>query len=121
MENDVEHRGVEITEAMRGNILVLSIRGRLDAISTPAAEKIIFERITKDKNKVVFNFSDVGYLSSAGMRLLLRTTKKLKTLSGKLVVCDVPENVMDVLKMSGFDHFIELSKTEEEALTHFRS
>ena len=114
MENDVE-----IKEEKKGDVLVLQIKGRLDAISSPAAEKKIFDLITNGKNKLLMNFSEVDYLSSAGMRLLLRTTKKLKSLSGKLVICDVSANVMDVLKMSGFDHFIELSRTQEEALKQF--
>lgn len=51
--------------------------------------------------------------------MLLSTIKKLKGLSGKLVVCSVTNNVMDVLKMSGFDHVLELSKNEEDALKKF--
>lgn len=110
---------VEIKEMQKGDILILQIKGRLDAISSQFAEKKIFDCITSGKNKLLLNFTDVDYLSSAGMRLLLRTTKKLKTVSGKLVVCSVTSNVMDVLKMSGFDHVIELSKTEEDALAMF--
>lgn len=114
MENDVD-----IKEFSKGDVLVLQISGRLDAISSPNAEKKIFDLITTGKNKVLMNFSNVDYLSSAGMRLLLRTTKKLKSLSGKLVICDVSPNVMDVLKMSGFDHFIVLSKNQDDALKQF--
>lgn len=110
---------VEITEQQEGDILLLHIKGRLDAISSPTAEKKILDQITDGHHKLVLDFTDVDYLSSAGMRLLLRTTKKLKTVSGKLIVCSVTSNVMDVLKMSGFDHVIELSSTSEEALQKF--
>lgn len=110
---------VEINEKQKGEILILKIKGRLDAIASPYAEKKIFDYINNGQSKLLFDFSQVDYLSSAGMRLLLRTTKKLQTLSGKLVVCSVTTNVLDVLKMSGFDHVIELSKSEEEGLNKF--
>ena len=110
---------VEITEKKQGEVLVIKMRGRLDAFSSPQAEKKVFECINRGDTKLLIDFGGIQYLSSAGMRMLLSTTKKLKTLSGKLVVCSVIPNVMDVLKMSGFDHVLELSKTEEDALGKF--
>jgi len=110
---------VELKEEKKGDVLILRIKGRLDAISSPAAEKKVFDCINSGQSKLLLDFAGVSYLSSAGMRMLLSTTKKLKTLSGKLVVCSITSNVMDVLKMSGFDHVLDLAKTEEEALRKF--
>jgi anti-sigma B factor antagonist/stage II sporulation protein AA (anti-sigma F factor antagonist) len=53
------------------------------------------------------------------MRMLLSSTKKLKGLQGRLLVSSITSNVMDVLKMSGFDHVLELFLTEDEALRQF--
>lgn len=110
---------VDIQEDKEGDILVLHFKGRLDAISSPAAEKTVFDYINAGHNKLLLDFAGVEYLSSAGMRMLLSTTKKLKATSGKLVVCTITTNVMDVLKMSGFDHVLELAKSEEEGLKKF--
>lgn len=110
---------VNLQEEKIGDVLVLRIKGRLDAVSTGSAEKRVFDFIDHGQNKLLLNFAEVDYLSSAGMRMLLATTKRLKPLSGKLVVCSVSTNVMDVLRMSGFDHVIELSKSEQDALNKF--
>lgn len=110
---------VEIKEEKKGDVFILRIKGRLDAISSPTAEKKVFESINSGQSKLLLDFAGVAYLSSAGMRMLLSTTKKLKSLSGKLIVCSISSNVMDVLKMSGFDHVLELTSTEEEALRRF--
>lgn len=110
---------VEVKEEQRGDILILHIRGRLDAISSPSAEKRVFDSINNGQHKLLMDFSGVSYLSSAGMRMLLSTTKKLKALSGKLAICSINQNVMDVLKMSGFDHVLELFPNEEDALRQF--
>jgi anti-anti-sigma factor len=110
---------IELKEDKKGDVLVIKIKGRLDAISSPSAEKKVFECINNGQNKLLLDFSGVTYLSSAGMRMLLSTTKKLKTLSGKLIVCSISQNVMDVLKMSGFDHVLDISQSEGEALRRF--
>lgn len=110
---------MDVKEETKGDILILRLNGRLDAISSPAAERKVFDYINNGQYKVLLNLAGVDYLSSAGMRMLLSVTKKLKALSGKLVVCAVTTNVMDVLKMSGFDHVLELTKTEEDGLRKF--
>lgn len=110
---------VDVSEEKRGDVIILRIKGRLDAISTGSAEKKVFDLINHGQSKLLLDFADVDYLSSAGMRLLLATTKKLKSMSGKLVICSVSTNVMDVLKMSGFDHILDVSKNEEDAMLKF--
>lgn len=111
---------VEIKEEHVEGVTILRFKGRLDAISSPAAEKKVFEHINDGQHNILLDFQGVDYLSSAGMRMLLSTTKKLKTISGKLVVCSININVMDVLKMSGFDHVLELAQNQEEGLRKFQ-
>jgi anti-sigma B factor antagonist/stage II sporulation protein AA (anti-sigma F factor antagonist) len=116
----VDNEGlIDVTEDIRDDVSILHIEGRLDAISSPLAEHKIFDYINQGKHKLLLDFSKVDYLSSAGMRMLLSTTKKLKALDGKLVVCSVTPNVIDVLRMSGFDHVLDLARTEEDGLRRF--
>lgn len=103
----------------KGSVLILRFKGRLDAVSSPMVERKIFETINEGRSNLILDMSHVEYLSSAGMRMLLSTTKKLRTMSGKLALCNVTTSVIDILKMSGFDHALLLFKTEEEALKHF--
>lgn len=110
---------IEIKEEKKGDVLVIRIKGRLDAITSPSTEKTLFERVNGGHHKILLDFGGVSYLSSAGMRMLLSTTKKLKSLSGKLMVCNINMDVMDILKISGFEHVLEISKTEDEALRKF--
>ncbi|MEC7840308.1 MAG: STAS domain-containing protein [Chlamydiota bacterium] len=111
---------VDIQEEQKDEVTVLRLKGRLDAISSPDAEKRVFEYINDGQHHILLDFQGVDYLSSAGMRMLLSTTKKLKTISGKLVICSVNVNVMDVLKMSGFDHVLDLAQGEDDGLRKFQ-
>jgi anti-sigma B factor antagonist/stage II sporulation protein AA (anti-sigma F factor antagonist) len=110
---------IDLREERKSGVLIVRIRGRLDALSSPIAERKVFESINKGEQKLLLDFAGVTYLSSTGMRMLLSTTKKMKSLPGRIAVCSLTTNVMDVLKMSGFDHVLELFKSEEDALRHF--
>lgn len=109
-------RTVLFKEEIRGGVLIMRMRGRLDALSSTEAEKKICDSADSGQWKVVLDMSGVTYVSSAGLRMLLSSTKKLRSYSGKLALCSTTPNVLDMLKISGFDHVLELYKTEEEAL-----
>lgn len=110
---------VSVKEERRGEILILRMSGRLDAVSSPAAERKVFDFVNEGQSKLLFDFGGVDYLSSAGMRMLLSVTKKLKSLSGRLVIFAVTPGVFDILKMSGFDHVLEIVPTEEDGVRKF--
>lgn len=98
---------------------IFRLEGRMDATSAPLLEKKLSEQISAGKTKLVLDFAKVDYLSSAGMRLLLSTTKKLKEGAGGLHLCTVSEEVMEIIKMAGFERIIRIFPTEQEALQGF--
>ncbi len=102
----------------KGDVIVIRLEGRLDAASSPALEKQINSIIDSGHFKIVLNFSAVDYLSSSGMRLMLSISKKLKSLEGKLVACNMNDEVLDVIKMTGFQQVLEIYPKEEEAFAH---
>ena len=106
---------VNLALESKDDVLILRVSGRLDAVSSPQLEKQVMDAIAEqDYSKVLMNFKDVNYLSSAGMRLLLSTTKKMKSKGGKFVISNISDNVMEVIKMAGFDHILSICANEEE-------
>ena len=69
--------------------------------------------------KLLVNFENLDYISSAGLRILLATAKKLKASQGDLKICWLNETVQEVFDISGFATILSVSKTEEEALGAF--
>ena len=111
---------IGIDQEEKGDILILRLKGRLDATSSPLLEKKVNAFIDVGRWNLLFNFEKVEYLSSAGMRLLLSTTKKLSGKEkGKLMVCSIVDNVYEVIKMAGFDNILACVESEEEALQLF--
>ena len=111
--------GLSIQIEEEQGIIIVRIEGRLDAASSPTLEKKLLEQIEKGKTQMALDFAKVEYLSSAGMRLLLSTTKKLKGNGGGLHCYSVGEEVMEIIKMAGFERIIQIFPTEQEALQGF--
>ncbi len=111
---------VDVTEREENGVLVLRVDGRLDATSSPLVEKRVSSFIESGHKQLVLNFEHVEFLSSAGLRTLLSLTKKLKSLHGKMVIAAVNDEVMEVIRMAGFDHILEISAKESEALRQFQ-
>ncbi|MBF8263162.1 MAG: spoIIAA [Parachlamydiales bacterium] len=100
------------------NKLLLRLDGRLDAATTPILERKI-NSLADDKHYLIYlDFLRIDYLSSAGMRLLLSASKKLKTKKGALVLFSVGEEVMEILKLAGFERILLIFSTEQEALQY---
>ena len=78
----------------------LEIVGRLDTITAPALEKTINDDINGTKD-LVLDLKGLEYISSAGLRVLLSSQKKMQQI-GSMMVRNVCEAVMDVFEMTGF-------------------
>lgn len=108
--------GLNVSFDQQPKRTLVRLEGRLDATTTPQLEKKILSFIEKEKQKLLIDFSKIDYLSSAGMRLLLSATKKIKAHGGKLVFSAMNDEVMQIVKMAGFDKILEIYSTESEAL-----
>ncbi|MBI5346755.1 MAG: STAS domain-containing protein [Chlamydiae bacterium] len=96
--------------------IILRLFGRLDAQTSLILEKQIENLVKDGRTKLFLDFSFVDYLSSAGMRLLLSYSKKLKLSQGKFVLFSLSEEVMEIIKLAGFEHVLTICQNEKEAL-----
>ena len=79
---------------------IIEVTGRLDTITAPALDKTINEDIGDTKN-LILDVKGMEYISSAGLRVLLSTQKKMMKI-GSMKVRNVCPEVMEVLEMTGF-------------------
>ena len=89
---------IEIKKTQENTII--EIVGRLDTITAPALDKTINEDIGDTKN-LVLDVKGMEYISSAGLRVLLGTQKKMQKV-GTMKLVNVREEVMEVFEMTGF-------------------
>ena len=110
---------MQIVEEKRNDISIFKLSGRLDSNTSPEFEEKIAGAIANGSNFMVVDFENLAYLSSAGLRVLLKATKDLKKNSGKLVLCSMADYVREVFEISGFDTFLPIVATMEDALETF--
>ena len=108
--------GFVVTDEKVDGKVVLRLEGRLDAHSAPTLESQLSASVEGGEKDLIADFTKVTYLSSAGMRLLLATTKKLKAAGGAFVLFSMHEDVMEIIKMAGFERILNIFNSEQEAL-----
>ncbi len=107
---------MQIHEEKKDGAVIFRLSGRLDAMTGPVVEEHVQRAIDAGPKKLLLDFSEVDYLSSAGLRILLSATKKMQSISGKCVVFSIAPKVMNIIRMAGFDKVVEIVATEQDAL-----
>ena len=79
---------------------VVELVGRLDTTTAPSLEKTLNEDMGDTKN-LVLDFKGLGYISSAGLRVLLSAQKRMQKI-GSMKLINVCESVMEVFEITGF-------------------
>ena len=101
------------------DVLVVDMSGSLDSTSSGEAGDRIVNIAKGEHKRVLLNLAGLEYLSSAGLRVILRGAKLLQGKRGELKICNAKEPVKDVLKTSGFNNLIRVYDSEQEAFSAF--
>ena len=107
---------MELTHEKKGEILMITIKGRLDSATANEADNTIKNLMEGDFRRVLFNLNDLEYLSSGGLRVILGVAKDLKRKEGKFVLCSLHEFVKEIFEVSGFDSLIPIENTVESGI-----
>ena len=88
-----------------GNALELALEGRLDTVTAPDLEKAL-SPIPEGVDTLVYDFSKLDYISSAGLRVMLRAYRSLP-MGGKTKVRNCNPVVKEVFSVTGFSEIVE--------------
>jgi anti-anti-sigma factor len=106
---------MEISTRKEKNALIVSVKGRMDAVTAPEFEKHLSDWLSKGENVFLLNFSALEYISSAGLRSILATAKRLKEKQGKILLAGLKGPVEEVFNISGFYSIFKIFDSEEAA------
>ncbi len=87
--------------------LTLAIEGRIDTITSQELDEEINEELA-NFDSLIMDFSDLEYISSAGLRVLIATQKKLKADNIPFIIRNVNDTVGEIFRMSGFDKILKI-------------
>lgn len=110
---------MEIVEKKLGDINVLSISGRLDALYATEMEKSLESLLNAGQLRLVIDFSSLEYISSSGLRVFLSALKKVRKQQGDIKMSQMKPCIREVFDMSGFSQLFNIFDSDDEAIKGF--
>jgi anti-anti-sigma factor len=106
---------MNVTTETKGAALIHRISGRIDTATSPDAEPRLTAEVRQGK-RVAFDMTDVAYVSSAGLRVVLMAAKLARANAGALAIFGLQPTVREVFAISGFDRVVTIRDDEAAAL-----
>ena len=97
---------MNITKEFKENVATLNVSGRLDTTTAPALEAVISET-TGTCEQMVLDFLGLEYISSAGLRVILKAQKAMAT-KGGMKLLHVNETIMEIFEITGFSDILTI-------------
>ena len=97
---------MKINKEVNGTKLTLAIDGRLDTITSPELEKEVKESV-EGITELVFDFNELDYISSAGLRVLL-TAQKIMNGKGEMYIIGCSEDIIGIFEITGFSEILTI-------------
>ncbi|MBO6165412.1 MAG: STAS domain-containing protein [Butyrivibrio sp.] len=97
---------LNIEKKSDGKNLSFALSGRLDTTTAPDLEKEVKENI-EGVEKLDFDFSDLAYISSAGLRVLL-SAQKIMNKQGEMIVKNCSDEIKDIFEVTGFSDILTI-------------
>jgi anti-anti-sigma factor len=101
------------------DLRIVPLSGRIDAGSASSVRNRVNEVIESGARYIVIDLSEVTFLSSSGLRVLLLLTRDLHKRGSDLRLCAAQPHVAEVFQLTGFDQIFELHPTREAAVESF--
>jgi anti-anti-sigma factor len=108
---------METSSTLENGITMVTVSGNVDIAGSEILEAALNQHLNDGVSKLVLDLSDVGFVSSSGLRVLLKTAQSLQRSEGRMRLCEANETVREIFGISGFDKILEIAGSREEALT----
>jgi len=112
-------RSMDITTRTQNDVTLVTLAGNLDSNTSPQAQQALDGILASGGRKMIIDFTALDYISSAGLRVLLGTAKRLSGAGGALRLFGLNETVKEVFDISGFSTILAVFATEADALKGF--
>jgi anti-sigma B factor antagonist len=102
-----------------GDVLVITMPTRLDAVGVAAIEKQLAADVAAHKGKTLVDMSNVSFIASLALRMLLTNLKAIKPLGGDLRLCGLQPQIAEVFRKSRFDTLFKFYTSRDAALASY--
>lgn len=110
---------VDINVSEQENVTLVEVVGRVDSVTASEMGSGINDAIDQGQTQIVLDLSQVDYMSSAGLRELVGSLKRIKKASGDMRIANPSPRVREVLEMAGLDTIFLIFDTQVDAVASF--
>lgn len=101
-------------------INIIELKGYLDAHTAPKLEEAIANLIQENKFKIIINFSELNYISSAGLGVFMAFIENIRNNGGDIKFSSMNEKIYNIFDLIGFPLIYEFYNSDEEAINKFK-
>ena len=103
------------TERIEKAVIVSPV-GRIDGSNAAVLESAIQEQLAAGEKMLVFDFENLNYISSAGLRVFLMTARRLQGEGGKTLFFGISGSIAHIFEISGFSAILSIYESRSDAL-----
>ena len=111
---------MEFAQEQAGEVAIVKLAGRLDSSAAQPAEENFTRVLGNGAPHLAIDMSQLEYISSAGLRVLLVVAKKVQQAKGKMVLFGLVPHVREVFSVSGFDKIFAIQPDAAAAVASVR-
>lgn len=105
---------MEIKDTLENDVVIIQPAGRLDSTSSPEFEQFLRAKIA-DRNQLIIDLSNLDYISSAGLRVILAGAKRIDSEKGTMLLCGMKDVIHQIFEVSGFLKILKVEKNLSKA------
>ncbi|HEU5092048.1 MAG TPA: anti-sigma factor antagonist, partial [Nitrospira sp.] len=119
-DQHVRSMTMSVTSHQRGDVMIVTPQNRFDTNSAPEVERILMEHIERGERKILLDLSQISYISSIGLRVILKAVMTMSRAGGRVVLSGGNDHVRTVLQLSGAMVMSLHASTLEDAISKVR-
>ena len=112
---------MEIKDRQEGDVIVLTLIGRLDLASGALLKETAKKYFADNKISIHLNFEGVEFVNSSGLGALVSIMKEVRVLKGRLTLSNLGQFVQELLDITQLSQIFEIFVSEEEALDSYET
>ena len=110
---------MDIATREKGKVLIFDIKGDLDAKSASALKEKMNEKIAEGKTWILINLTDVPYMDSAGLGVLVSGLKNANRLQGDLRMWGLQDEVRSIFELTRLNKVFQIFDDETSAVASY--
>jgi stage II sporulation protein AA (anti-sigma F factor antagonist) len=111
---------MDIVQDRDNEVVIIKLKGHLDSSAAPSAEAGFAAALGGGPPHLAIDFTELDYISSAGLRVLLILARKVQEMQGKVALFGLLDNVREVFSISGFDRIFAIAADRAAAIAAVR-